>query len=445
MDARGFVEQPMKSQDFLRACTRIAAIRVFAGCLGLAVIVNVYILRTSSVYTNSYERLYLRNTGSELVSTESIPAERNNVKNDLIEKYHLDAHPPGKKPEAVIEPVREDLPCVSIPTYCTENKVPWPPCSSSGTKLPGGQSLCACTKNSSTLISYPEYVKTRLNKTYSSWKKSDVPVFFINLAQSLDRRVQLRESMEHIFSTVIRFPAVSAQSKKVQELQRLYQAKDESIMAVLLSQRGVLRMALRYCETKKKPYAIIMEDDASLSFSVFWRYQFDEMMLRAPKDWLSIQLGYTRMKLVDNRVPKPFYHKIGRDALRHFRDRVSFEAGFWKKSEWGAFAYAIKIEGMKKLLARSYHDMKMQCETLVADDCFLGFVPIDRYAMNSPLYRRSYLALPPLFGVNIDAHATHREKKDMNCIGKAPWQDSACPCSTMFGIITVPSAIKIIH
>lgn len=182
-------------------------------------------------------------------------------------------------------------------------------------------------------------------------------------------------------------------------------------MAVLYSHRLALKTALRYCKEKKKAYAVIMEDDASLSFSMFWRYQFDEIVQRAPNDWLSIQLGYTRMKLVDNRDPEPVYHKIGLDALNDFRDLKSVQAGFWKKSEWGAFAYAIKVEGMKKLLARTYHSMKIHCERLVADDCLLGFSPMTRNAMHAPLYQRNYVVLPPLFGVNIDVNATHRKKE----------------------------------
>jgi hypothetical protein len=141
----------MKSLNFLQACT----IRVFAGCLVLAVVVNVQILRSLSVHLTLDKGFYLLHRRNQLISPESIPTKRNKVKNDIFEKYHSGAYPRSEKPatfEAMTESVREDLSCVLSPNYCTDFKAKWPPCSVSGKRLPGGQSLCTCTKNSNIVL-----------------------------------------------------------------------------------------------------------------------------------------------------------------------------------------------------------------------------------------------------------------------------------------------------
>jgi hypothetical protein len=115
-----------------------------------------------------------------------------------------------------------------------------------------------------------------------------------------------------------------------------------------------------------------MEYDAALDISMFWRHRIDEVINKAPKNWLSIQLGYTRMKFPNpvSHFPVPYYYQFGGDPRGRARSKDDFEAGFLKYNEWGAFAYAIKIEGMKKLLARTFKDMKRACLPLTADDCF---------------------------------------------------------------------------
>jgi len=305
---------------------------------------------------------------------------------------------------------QENSPCVVLPTYCTKNKNSWPQCSLSGKKLPYGYDLCSCRNNTTKKISYAEYAKIIQGKMFFGKKKSNIPVFFINMETSFERRTHFHETMGQVFSTIIRFSAVNTTSKELKSLQKRYRAKSDHILAVLLSQRGVLDMALRYCEENNKTQAIIMEDDAALEFSMFWYHRIDEIISKAPKNWLSIQLGYTRMDFMSGK-PIPYYYQFGRDSRGRARSKEDFKAGFLKYNEWGAFAYAIKIEGMKKLLARTFEDMKRACGPLTADDCFLGFTP-DPYAKTSPLNERNYLVLPPMFGINVDFDPTHRKSTD---------------------------------
>ena len=301
--------------------------------------------------------------------------------------------------------------CVKLPRYCLKKSFGWPTCNVTGEKLPFGQTNCLCvqTENFENKIPYRNYVGNILNNgKFFPTAKSNIPVFFINLDQSVDREFTFRKALQPVFSTILRVSAVTPASPMLQDLEKNFSAKDENIMAVLLSHRKALETALKYCKQYNRDYALIMEDDVSLDFSIYWRYKFDQIVARAPKDWLSIQLGYTRLKM---NAHEPYYYTVGADERGNVRTKEHFISGFWRKSEWGAFAYLMKVEGMKKILARTFPDMKRQCNTLTADDCLLGFSP-DKFAEMSPLYEQNYLLVPPYFGINIDVDVTHRKSRD---------------------------------
>jgi GR25 family glycosyltransferase involved in LPS biosynthesis len=420
----------MKAEKLVSACTWNSGVRVIAGFFGLVLIVYIQ----TSAKSRDYQKLYLQNKGRLRVTAEShVFAFRQNKtrQNETSQNYQhntvnvkkldkelrvnlykrLDTKLDKKIKDVVPKKFKPTkLNCVHLPTICKDNKVAWPKCSFSGKQLPHGYDLCSCTNSSVKGISYDEYAKISEKNNFLTRRKCNTPVFFINMDQSTERRTHFCESLGQVFSTIIRFSAVNTSSDKLKSFQNRYRATNDHIMAVLLSQRGVVEMALRYCEENNKTYAIIMEDDASLEFSMFWHRPLDEIINNAPKDWLSIQLGYTRMSFMSG-IPIPYYYQFGRDSRGRARSKEDFKAGFLKGNEWGAFAYAIKVEGMKKLLARRFADMKRTCPPLTADDCFLGFSP-GAFAKTSPLNKHNYLAVPPVFGVNVDLNPTHRKSAD---------------------------------
>jgi GR25 family glycosyltransferase involved in LPS biosynthesis len=217
-----------------------------------------------------------------------------------------------------------------------------------------------------------------------------------------------------LFETVFRFAAVSASQHEVAELKRHLALKNgdikDGILAVLLSHRGAIETAYKFCQQRNETHALILEDDVSLSFSPFWHgenfeYILKNLLTTIPRDWMAVQLGYTRSFLSVDRATKE------RIAVPNYRSRPR-KRSIVKGAQYGAFAYLISMQGMESILRRPLAQIREDCPPMVADDCLLGFTTEPKYHKQSSFADRVYYATPPFFGVNIKANVTHRNSID---------------------------------
>ena len=209
----------------------------------------------------------------------------------------------------------------------------------------------------------------------------------------------LKTLFNHITRVEALTPTHQIYGEYVKRIQLKYGYHDDHVMAVYLSHHRALELALQYCRQNSQPFALIMEDDVSFDFTLFWSGAFDSYLTKLPANWATIQLGYTRGKIdpLNGHVP---------------RYEVPVRPGFYKGSHYGAFAYLINTNGLELILNRSMDTVKAGCEYMTSDDCLLPFAPSLNIRRAHPLSDRNYFIAPPLFGVNIDATPSHRKGHD---------------------------------
>ena len=173
----------------------------------------------------------------------------------------------------------------------------------------------------------------------------EIPTFIINLPQSTDRKVFMKDQCESIGICPIFIEAVNGKSISEVEISQFCNqavAKKRLGRDLLLGEIGC---ALSHKKIYQKivdehiAYAIIFEDDATLekNFSIVVK-----SIMAAPLSWELVLLGHYKDNLKGLKSPISLWHK----------QRISskFLLGRLVDFGFGAHGYMITLKGAKKLL-----------------------------------------------------------------------------------------------
>lgn len=116
----------------------------------------------------------------------------------------------------------------------------------------------------------------------------DLPMYWVNLDRSLDRRERMLETFERLGPRVQakRVPAFDGASLDEIDIRMLKGRRTATEVACLRSHVRALDTMLR----DGHEMAVIMEDDVSLDAAHLWPQRLSEIVATAPDDWTAIQL-----------------------------------------------------------------------------------------------------------------------------------------------------------
>ena len=162
----------------------------------------------------------------------------------------------------------------------------------------------------------------------------DVPVLYINLDRSKDRKVAFEAQMRRFkVKTFKRVPAfdgrkifsdAALRARTVELPKDMKQSSGE--IGCSLSHLRAAEMALDI----DAPYVLVMEDDIHLTFYERWRTSIEEIVRQAPKDWQVLQLTINNVRVL--------------------RTLMGLGAPFvpWRKNHWSTGAYLINRKGCQR-------------------------------------------------------------------------------------------------
>jgi len=147
-------------------------------------------------------------------------------------------------------------------------------------------------KNINNIININNYYETHIYKDHSKYINGIDIIYWINLDRSNDRR----KNMESIVSNFnIKNIRINASDGKLESDDNIYGkfTTDKFTMtkleyACLLSHLNTIK---QFSESNYE-VALILEDDISLEFSIYWYKPISKIIKKAPKDWDIIMVGY---------------------------------------------------------------------------------------------------------------------------------------------------------
>lgn len=129
-------------------------------------------------------------------------------------------------------------------------------------------------------------------------KKSELPIYFINLDESINRKIKLEQQLKHYFINVQRVRAISGKNLK----NNIYANKAETFTYDFTQFRNCNLKAnevgctlshfkaVNIIYENKHPYAIVFEDDVDLKYMRYWGITLEEIINNAPEDFDIIKL-----------------------------------------------------------------------------------------------------------------------------------------------------------
>ena len=176
-------------------------------------------------------------------------------------------------------------------------------------------------------------------------KKCNIPVFYINLDRSKDRKIRLEKQLSKYFSNYNRISGIDGNNLKPNIFKNSFddinydftdfknwdkRAKPESVIGTLLSHMK----AIRQINKLNYDYAIIMEDDLDFKYKNKWNISIQEIMNNAPSDWQLIKLTPGMNKLDNN--------------IKLYNNKITYRKLL--KEEWCMGCYIINKKFIKKTL-----------------------------------------------------------------------------------------------
>jgi GR25 family glycosyltransferase involved in LPS biosynthesis len=180
---------------------------------------------------------------------------------------------------------------------------------------------------------------------------SDIPIYWINLDRSIDRRERLEKIFIENELNNKRIQAVDGKNididniKKNYTIKRIYSKQLRSAIGCTLSHIKAIKEA--YDDNLEN--VIIMEDDCNFEYLKYKKFTLNEIM-KIKDDWEIIQLSSIS------------------------RNKINIELGKYKNdlakmSCWGTAAYLINKNGMKNVL----ENFEKKKEILVSDLLIYGY------------------------------------------------------------------------
>lgn len=253
-----------------------------------------------------------------------------------------------------------------------------------GYLLPNKYLLCNETSNN---ISMEEYV----NSQEIIFKKSNIPIIFINMKKSKLRKKTIKKSLQRFFNSVIRFEALTPEDEVVKKYVKQFRDVNEKVVAVTLSHYYAINYAFKNLDSE---YVIISEDDVSTSFHPFWTQSLDAFINTFPNDTEAIQL-FSSMFTYDH---KPIYKK------KNIRP-VS------ENNEYGAVIYLLTRKGMNIISKMDLSILHNNCKHFTADDCLLSFTPYDQWSGHT--FYKSFTIHPSLFSLGLHISTFNHKERDI--------------------------------
>ena len=253
-----------------------------------------------------------------------------------------------------------------------------------GYLLPNKYLLCNETSNN---ISMEEYV----NSQKIIFKKSNIPIIYINMKKSKLRKKTIKKSLQRFFNSVTRFEALTPEDEVVKKYVKQFRDVNEKVVAVTLSHYYAINYAFKNLVSE---YVIISEDDVSTSFHPFWTQSLDTFINTFPNDTEAIQLFSSMFTVGDN---KPIY--IKKNIIR-----VS------ENNEYGAVIYLLTRKGMDIITKMDLTILHNHCKQFTADDCLLSFTPYDQWSGHT--FHKSFTIHPSLFSLHPHTSTFNDKERD---------------------------------
>lgn len=179
-------------------------------------------------------------------------------------------------------------------------------------------------------------------------KKCNIPVFYINLDRSKDRKLRLEKQLSKYFSNYNRIQAIDGneliksnllKNKLVDNINydlsnynnHNYAGSKKNIIACLLSHiKSILKI-----HKSGVNYGIVMEDDVDFKHKSKWNVNIEEIVKNAPQDWEIIKLSTSNKNILENNISL-------------YKKNINY-VKFINES-WCAAFYIINKKGIQKIL-----------------------------------------------------------------------------------------------
>jgi GR25 family glycosyltransferase involved in LPS biosynthesis len=163
----------------------------------------------------------------------------------------------------------------------------------------------------------------------------DLPLYYINLDRSVERRQQLEQQLERYKIKATRISGTDGRTFNTEFINTLTQppkgvANNELEHACTVSHLKTIQKFLQ----DDYNYAMIVEDDVDLSLHRLWKESLGNSLLKLPSDW-DIVLLYDSQASINNSNAK--------------------NNKFVKGKNWGTVAYAISRKGAENILKSVPH------------------------------------------------------------------------------------------
>jgi len=204
----------------------------------------------------------------------------------------------------------------------------------------------------------------------------DIPLFYINLARSPERRQFMTEQFEfYQIKNYTRIEGVDGKNDPSIKYKNGFTGLSAGQIGCTLSHLRAIKSAYE----QGLEAVLIIEDDTSLDYAPHWDRRLSTWLAEAPPGWKVLQLyssyDYTRLR------KKTKYHRPRDDA-------------------WATVAYVINRAGMESLLAKTWKNGTFLLSPRVAARgmadyyIYYGSGAQDRYITNPPLFSHFDVHLP---------------------------------------------------
>jgi len=165
----------------------------------------------------------------------------------------------------------------------------------------------------------------------------DIPIFYINLARSNDRRDKLEKTLNENDLKFTRIEAIDGNEIDVESIKSKYNVNpkmNKYEIACALSHYK----AIEEVKTKKYDVALILEDDCNFEYIQYKTIPLSELV-KIKDNWETIQIAGTYSK-------------------KRFFEIISLQGELLESNDSGAIAYLINQNGVDKIL-KNLHETKI--------------------------------------------------------------------------------------
>ena len=146
--------------------------------------------------------------------------------------------------------------------------------------------------NINNIINNNNYYETHIYKDHSKYINGIDIIYWVNLDRSNDRKKKMETIVSNFNIKNIRIKASDGKLESDDNIYGKFITDKFSMLkleyACLLSHLNTIK---QFSESKYE-VALILEDDISLEFSIYWDKPISEIIKKAPKDWDIIMVGY---------------------------------------------------------------------------------------------------------------------------------------------------------